>query len=167
MDPVVLLVPVGTALAFFLVLALLGLWFKDRKGRRVHEEQMFALQHGLLPPEWSGEAARASFGRAWLWLAIGLPVFIAFAGGIGTALLVDDARRSGRELTGIIVAIWIVGGAVGLAAVIVGGLGLMANQRQRLSRPPLVEPPQVRPAPPVPFEERDPSGERFRKQERT
>jgi len=166
-SPWLIIVTSGMGLAFILVMILVKFWFKDQKGRRVHEEQMLAIERGLLPPEWSGEATRASIRRTWLWLAIGLPVFITFAGGIGTALLVDSAMRSGNNFSGTMIAIWLAGGAVALAAVIFGGLGLMADQRQHMHRPIRMEPPQVRPVPSIPFEDRDPSAEKFRKQERS
>jgi len=164
-NPWIFVAALGAALGFFLILAILALWFKDRKNRRLHEEQMLAMQRGLDPPEWSGQSARASFRRAWLGLAVGLPIFIAFALALGTHMLVDAAGRSLRDFTHIIVLIWLVGGAVGLTAVIMGGLGLMANQRRHYRQASNREMPQVPPAPPVRFEDRAPAPEKFKKQE--
>jgi hypothetical protein len=153
---------VGGVLLFFLLLAILALLYRDRSERRRHDQQMQALQRGLLPPEWTGTSQRR-FG--WLWLALGLPIFVAFAGGIGTALLVDASMRGGRSFTEAIVAIWIVGGAVGLASVIMGGLGMMADQRRQQRLPPPLDYPPVRLAPPETDSGRDPTAERIWKQE--
>jgi hypothetical protein len=153
-------------LVFFLALALLGMWFNDRKSRRLHEEQMLALERGLLPPDWAAKLAQSGFRKGWLWLAIGLPIFIACALGVGTFLLVDANRYGGHNLTGIIITIWLVGGTVGLAAVILGGLGLMVDQRRHLPREPFVGPPQARAASSPGTVERDSGSERFWKQER-
>jgi hypothetical protein len=85
---------------------------------------------------------------------------------VGTFMLVDGAARSGRDFTGLLVAIWLVGGAVGLAAVILGGLGLMAAQREQRRRPPILETPRAEPAPQRAFEDREPVvTEKIRKQE--
>jgi hypothetical protein len=156
---------VGAGLLFFLLLAVVALWFKDRKGRRLHDEQMQALEHGLVPPDWASQLDRHSRRVGWLWLALGLPVFIAFALGFGTFMLVDGGMRSGRNMTDVIVVIWLVGGVVGLAAVVMGGLGLMAAQRRQQGMPPPLDYPSVRPAPPPIDKGRDPATERIWKQE--
>jgi hypothetical protein len=64
------------------------------------------------------------------------------------------------------IAMWSAGGLVGLAAVIVGGIGLMADQRQSHARASRGEIPQVRAVPPTAFENRDPGSEKIWKQER-
>jgi hypothetical protein len=152
-------------LTFLLLLSLAMLWFRHKKQRMQHEQRMLALERGLVPPDGSGLAGWGGRRSGWLVLAVGLPVFIAFAGGVGTFGLVDAMRRGGGNFTGIIITIWIVGGAVGLAAVIMGALGIMANQRQQFRRPPILEPARGEPPPRVPFEDRSPAGERIRKQE--
>jgi hypothetical protein len=155
---------IGGSFAFGLAIIAMGLWVEDRKKRRLHEENMLALQRGLLPPQWQAQASRPRKG--WLGLAIGLPVFIACALAYGTFQLVDANRWAQRDLTGVMIAMWIVGGAVGLGAVIIGGIGLMADQRQHYARASQGQIPQVRPAPPAAFEPRDPGTEQIWKQER-
>lgn len=155
---------IGGSFVFGLAIIAMGLWVEDRKKRRLHEENMLALQRGLLPPQWQVQASRPRKG--WLGLAIGLPVFIACALAYGTFQLVEANRWAQRDLTGVMIAMWIVGGAVGLGAVIVGGIGLMADQRQYHTRVSRGEIPQVRAVPPTAFESRDPGKENVWKQER-
>src|SRR6266446_5333888 len=150
-----LLALVGAVLLFYLLLVLIAMWFKDRKSRRLHEEQMLALERGLVPAEGIGQPERDARQKTWLWLAVGLPVFIALALGAGTYLLVDGSARSGRDATALLIVIWLVGGAVGLAAVIVGGLGLMAAQRAQHRRASGIELPRVEPASRRTFDDRD------------
>ena len=156
---------VGADLLFFLLLAIIILWYRDRKSRRLHEQHMQALERGLNPSEWGNQSERSGRRMGWLWLAVGLPVFIAFAGGIGTALLTDASMRSNRNMMEIMVTIWIVGGVVALAAVIMGGLGMIAEQRRQARLPPPLEYPSVRPAPVDVDKSHDPATERIWKQE--
>ena len=127
---------------------------------------MLALQRGLVTPEWISQPERDSRRRTWLWLAVGLPVFIAGALAFGTFMLMDGASRSGRDFTGIVITIWVVGGVVGLAAVTLGSIGLMISQREPPRRAPRVEVPLVEPAPPPAFDDRDAGTERIWKQEK-
>jgi hypothetical protein len=152
----------GGAVVVLLLLVLLAL---DRKNRRLHEEKMRALERGLVPQEWMNLFGRDSRRMGWLWLALGLPIFIAFALGIGTFLLVDAQMHSLRDMTAIIVTIWVAGGAVGLAAVIIGGMGMMADQRQQARRPPVLEVSRVAPPHLGTFDDRNPTSEKIRKPE--
>lgn len=164
-DTTYLFLTIGGSFVFVLAAIAMGVWSEDRKKRRQHEEHMLALQRNLLPPDWQVQPSRPRKG--WLALAIGLPVFIACALAYGTHELVEANRWATRDLTGLMIAMWVVGGLVGLGAVIVGGIGLMADQRQSYARSHQGEIPQVRVAAPPASEKRDPAAEQFFKQERS
>jgi hypothetical protein len=121
-----------------IILGVVGMavWAEDRKRRDQHEERMLALQRGLLPPEWVGDPWR-NRRRAWLSLCIGLPTLIGCALAWGTFRLVEASTHA-RDFTSLLIFIWLIGGAVGLAAVILGGLGLLDVQRREFrQRPPV------------------------------
>jgi hypothetical protein len=160
-----LMILVGGFLGFFLIVILLALRSENLKRRQLHEERLLALQRGLIPPDWLDNPVRDR-RRAWLLLCIGLPIFIACALFVGTYELVDASLRTGQNFKELLVTIWIVGGAVALAAVIMGGLGLLGEQRRgsRQDRSMLLRPPlpstTVQP-------EREPTSEHIWKPERS
>jgi hypothetical protein len=133
------LISIFSGASFVFLLGVIGmtLWAEDRKKRREHEERMLALQRGLLPPDWAIDTWR-NRRRAWLVLCLGLPTVIACALVWGTFRLVEAMTRSGQDFRAILLVIWLMSGAVALASVIVGGLGLLDEQRwERRQRPSL------------------------------
>jgi anaerobic C4-dicarboxylate transporter len=130
------------ALVFALLVITLLVWFTHAKNRMRHEQQMLALQRGLVS-EGSGQRAR---GRSWLWVALGVPVFIAALAAAATVGILTHFAASRDPfhpvMFGMVLALWIVSGVVCLAALIVGGIGLMREQRRasRAEHPPREQP---------------------------
>jgi hypothetical protein len=148
--------------AFVVLMVVLAVWSEERKRRL----DMLALQRGLVPPEWLNDTGRGR-RRAWLWLCLGLPVLIACALAWGTFRLVEASVHTGRDFTTLLLTMWIVGGAVGLAAVIMGGLGLLADQRHAHRQAPRVDMPRMTDVTGTSQHERKPSSEQIWKQERS
>lgn len=129
----------GCGLLLFLGVCLV-ISLKLRKSQMLHEEQMLALERGLVRPE--GLDLDSGRGRrtGWAWVAVGVPFLGLCAVVVATIFVLtwygSNASLFNQYIPALLITFWIVSGVVSVAAVVMGSLGLLAEQRLRLKGPP-------------------------------
>jgi hypothetical protein len=122
----------GTVFLLFLTACLL-IWLRSRKYHLLHEEQMLALEKGLLRP--GGASFDGGRRTGWTWVAVGVPFLALLAAVVATIGIVTwygaNPHLPNGHIPMLLITFWSVGGVVSVAALVIGGLGLMSVQRLR------------------------------------